>query len=154
MSASARMASRGGQNANCGRRGVDGSAHADKHGQYYSSAWKALATVLRLIFGCIATEKNSGGDGHGGSNKSIANITTKKSALKDVREDYGDTLTSPEVSCAHLEACKEDTTIHKSTRKEAEGHVKLYSNTANFKPYFVVLQTHTKQVKECTHHMV
>jgi len=107
---------------------------------------------LRLIFGCIATEKNSGGDGHGGSNKSIANITTKKSALKDVREDYGDTLTSPEVSCAHLEACKEDTTIHKCIRKEPEGHVKLYSNTANFKPYFVVLRTHTKQVKECTHH--
>jgi hypothetical protein len=29
--------------------------------------------------------------GHGGSNRSVVNVTTRKSALQNAREDYGDT---------------------------------------------------------------
>ncbi len=123
---------------------------ANKHGQYYLSAWKALATGLHFIFGFITTEKNSGGDGRCGSNKSQI-IITRKCALQDVREDYGGTLTSPKMSIIHLEACKEDTTTYKNRCKDPEGHVKPNNNATNFKPYNVVLQTHTKQVKECTY---
>ncbi len=115
------------------------------------SAWKALATGLGFIFGCITTEKNSGGDRHGGYNKSQVNMTTRKSTLQDVREDYGGTLTSPEMSCAHLEACKEDSTIYKDTCNDPEGHVEPDNNAANFKPYNVVSPTHTELVKECTY---
>ena len=111
-------------NGDRGERGVDGRACACERRQHYLSAWKALATGLHLIFGCISTEKNLQGDGHGGSNKSMINITTRKSALQDVREDYSGRLTSPKMSNAHLEACKEDTTTYKDIHKDPEGHVK------------------------------
>ena len=68
----------------------------------------------------------------------MINITTRKSALQDVREDYGGRLTSPEMSNAHLEACKEDTTTYKDIHKDPEGHVKLDNNAADFKLHNVM----------------